>query len=245
MSTIKLLNEDCIAAMKRIKEHSIDLILTDPPYNLGKFMKNRDTNLKQMRENYFGAAGWDDLDTNDWTASMNEFFAQSVRVLRPGGAMIVFMAIIKVESVIKLAEKHGLYYKTTGIWHKLNPMPRNMNLHFINSTEAWIYFVINCRTGTFNNNGKVVHDFVQYSVTPASEKRFGKHPTQKPEQLMEHFVNLLSNTGDTVLDPFMGSGSAGVAAIRNNRNFIGIELNSDYYETANQRLQGVQTIGIK
>ena len=62
---------------------------------------------------------------------------------------------------------------------------------------------------------------------------------------MEHFVKLLSNDGDTVLDPFMGSGSAGVAAVRNNRNFIGVELNSDYYKTANQRIQGVQAIGIK
>ena len=240
MITVELHHDDCIAAMSQMHPQSVDLILTDPPYNLGKFMKNRDTNLKQMRENYFGAAGWDDLAPDEWSISMNNFFAQASRVLRPRGAMVVFMAIIKVESLITIAEKNGFYYKTTGIWHKLNPMPRNMNLHFVNSTEAWMYFVIQSKTGTFNNTGSVVHDFIESSVTPASEKRYGKHPTQKPELLMEHFVELLSNPADTVLDPFMGSGSTGVASVRKNRNFVGVELSGEYFNVAQQRIQEVQ-----
>ena len=139
-------NEDCVSAMKKLPAASIDLILTDPPYNLGKFMKDRDTNLKKMRDNYFGAAGWDDLEFADWETAMDGFFEEAVRVLKRGGAMIVFMSIIKVETLIRIAERHGLYYKTTGIWHKQNPMPRNMNLHFVNSTEAWIYFTYKKRS---------------------------------------------------------------------------------------------------
>ena len=154
--------------------------------------------------------------------------------------MIVFMAIIKVESLIKIAERHGLYYKTTGIWHKLNPMPRNMNLHFVNSTEAWIYFTYKKKTGTFNNDGKVLHDFIETGVAANGERKFGKHPTQKPVQLMEFFVKVLTNDGETVLDPFMGSGSAGVAAKRNNRNFIGVEINEDYFQIATRRIQEVK-----
>ena len=127
---------------------TINLILTDPPYNLGNFMKSRDTNLKKMRDNFFGAAGWDNLEYDEWANAMDAFFAQAARVLKKGGSMIVFMAAIKVETTISLAEKHGFYYKTTGIWHKLNPMPRNMNLHFVNSTETWIYFTYKTRTGT-------------------------------------------------------------------------------------------------
>lgn len=115
--------------------------------------------------------------------------------------------LIEVETIIKLATKHGFYYKTTGIWHKQNPMPRNMNLHFINSTEAWVYFVYKKHTGTFNNNGKAIHDFFETPVTPAGERRFGKHPTQKPVALLEQMVLLLSNEGDVVYDPFAGSGS--------------------------------------
>ena len=235
-----LYNEDCIRVMKRLEGGSVDLILTDPPYNLGNFMKGRDTNLKKMRENFFGAAGWDDLSFEDWENSMDDFFEESVRILKKGGAMLVFMSIIKVETLIRIAERHKLYYKTTGIWHKPNPMPRNMNLHFVNSTEAWVYFTYGKRTGTFNNDGKLIHDFLEIGVAANGERKYGKHPTQKPVALMEHFIRLLSNDGEMILDPFMGSGSTGVAAIRNNRNFTGVELNENYFQMATKRIQEVK-----
>ena len=233
----KIYNGDCIEEIKKIHDNTIDLVVTDPPYNLGNFMKNRDTNLVKMRDNFFGAAGWDDLDFVDWEKCMDNFLEQTARVMKKGGSIIIFMAVIKVETVIRLAEKHGFYYKTTGIWHKLNPMPRNMNLHFVNSTESWIYFTYKTRTGTFNNNGKMLHDFIETAVTPASERKCGKHPTQKPEQLIEHFVNTLSNEGDCVLDPFMGSGTTGVVCNRRNRDFIGIELNETYFEMSKKRME--------
>jgi len=240
VANLILHNQDCIEVMTSIEENSVDLILTDPPYNLGNFMRDRDTNLKKMRDNFFGSAGWDDLSFEEWEESMDRFFEESVRVLKHGGSMIVFMAIIKVESIIKIAERYGLYYKTTGIWHKLNPMPRNMNLHFVNSTETWIYFTYKKKTGTFNNDGKMIHDFIETAVASNGERRFGKHPTQKPVKLMEFFVNVLSNENDTILDPFMGSGSTGVAAIKNDRNFIGVELNEKYYNIARQRIEEVR-----
>lgn len=224
--------------MKQLDESSIDLIVTDPPYNLGNFMKNRDTNLKKMRDNFFGSAGWDDMEFGEWSESMDNFFEAIARVMKKGGSVIVFMAIIKVETIIQMAEKHGFYYKTTGIWHKKNPMPRNMNLHFVNSTEAWIYFTYKTRTGTFNNGGKVIHDFIETSVTPYGERKYGKHPTQKPEGLMQHFVEILSNEDDYVLDPFMGSGTTGVVAKRMGRNFIGIELDEKYFKISEDRILG-------
>ena len=229
----------CIDVMKEMSPESVDLILTDPPYNLGKFMKERATNLKRMRSNFFGAAGWDDLEFSDWANSMDMFFEEASRIIRVGGSMIVFMAIIKVETIINLAVKHGFYYKTTGIWHKTNPMPRNMNLHYINSTEAWVYFTYKKRTGTFNNNGKAIHDFYETSVTPAGERTYGKHPTQKPVSLLSEMVKLLSNENDTVFDPFMGSGSTGVAAIINNRYFIGSEICDEYYNITQARLENI------
>lgn len=240
MCDIKLFNDDCITALKRIDTGSIDLIVTDPPYNLGNFMKNRDTNLKKMRDNFFADAGWDDMEFDEWVESMDEFFSEAARVMKKGGSMIVFMAIIKVETIIKLAEKNGFYYKTTGIWHKTNPMPRNMNLHFVNSTEAWIYFTYKKKTGTFNNGGAMFHDFIETSVTPNGERKSGKHPTQKPEALMQHFVEILSNPGDVILDPFMGSGTTGVVSKRAKRNFIGIELDKSYFKMAKERMAEVK-----
>lgn len=237
MADITLYNQDCIAAMRQVEGGSVDLIVTDPPYNLGNFMKNRDTNLKKMRANFFGSAGWDNMEFDEWSKSMDDFFQAAARVMKKGGTMILFMAIIKVETIIQLAQRHGFYYKTTGIWHKTNPMPRNMNLHFVNSTEAWVYFVYQKKTGTFNNGGAIFHDFIETSVTPNGERKYGKHPTQKPEGLIRHFVEILSNPKDTVLDPFMGSGTTGVVSKRIGRNFIGIELDRAYFQAAQKRIQ--------
>lgn len=238
MSNSILYNGDCTNEMKKIADRSVNLILTDPPYNLGNFMINRSTNLAKMRENFFANAGWDNLEFEDWVKHMDSFFEDASRIITIGGSMIVFMSIIKVETVIKLAEKHGFYYKTTGIWHKLNPMPRNMNLHFVNSTEAWVYFTYKKKTGTFNNDNKMIHDFVETAVVSNGEKKAGKHPTQKPVALLSHFISLLSNEGDLVVDPFMGSGSTGVACKQLNRNFIGIELDNEYYDIAKKRIEG-------
>ena len=235
-----IINADCIKALKKINNKSVHLVLTDPPYNLGQFMRKRNTNLKKMRENQFAYAGWDDLPYDEWLNEMDSFLSESYRILVNGGTLLVFMSIIKVESIITLAEKNGFYYKTTGIWHKTNPMPRNMNLHFVNSTEAWIYFTKGTNTGTFNNKGKLVHDFFETSLTTKSEKKYGKHPTQKPIKLIDNLISLLSNEGDIVVDPFIGSGTTGVSCKKLNRNFIGIEADKEYVDIANKRLGLVQ-----
>ncbi len=235
--SIALIKGDAIKELKKIKDDSIDFVLTDPPYNLGLFMKNRATNLSALRKNHFSGKEWDNLEINDWKENMEQLFFQLDRVLKEGGNLIVFMAVIKIETLINIAEKNNFYYKTTGIWHKKNPMPRNKDLHFINSNECWAYFVNNKKTGTFNNKGKTIHDFFETALTSSKEKGFGGHPTQKPLSLMDHLIQILSNKGDTILDPFMGSGSTGVSASRLGRNFIGIELNGDYVKIAKQRLK--------
>lgn len=234
-----LMQGDCIEKMKVIPKGSVDLLLTDPPYNLGLFMKSRGTNMGKLRENHFAVSGWDQLTVEEWVVKMDDFFREASRVMKKRGSVLIFMSLIKAQSLIEMAVKHKFYYKTTGIWHKTNPMPRNMNLHFVNSTEAWLYFVYDATTGTFNNEGRVVHDFVETSVVPLSEKKHGKHPTQKPITLLKHFVRLLTNENDVVLDPFMGSGSSGVAAKQLGRRFIGVELSDEYYDLARQRIEAI------
>lgn len=236
-----MINGDCLEQMKGISDGTIDLILTDPPYNLGLFMKKRDAGLQRMRDNFFAVKGWDDLSADEWAKMMDAFFAESARVLKKGGSMILFMAVIKVETVIGIAQRHGFYYKTTGIWHKTNPMPRNMNLHYINSCEPWVYFINGSKTGTFNNDGRAMHDFIECSVAPKSERRFGKHPTQKPEGLMMEFIKTLTNRGDVVLDPFMGSGTTGVVSVKAGRQFIGCELSNEYFAIASERVTSAES----
>jgi DNA modification methylase len=235
---IELYNDDCLKVLGKIGDDTVDLIVTDPPYNLGEFAKSRAANLQNMRDNFFVAAGWDNVGYNEWKQLMNSFFKEAARVSKVGGSLLMFMSIMKLETIIEMAQEHGFYYKTVGVWHKTNPMPRNMNLHFINSTEPWLYFVYKKKTGTFNNDGKALHDFIETSVTPKREKECGTHPTQKPLDLIKFFVKTLSNDGDLVIDPFMGSGTSAVAAKELNRNFIGIELDENYYKIAKERING-------
>ena len=232
ITTSQLFQGDCIQIMRAIPEESIDCIITDPPYNIGLFMHERNTNLKKMRDNQFAYAGWDNMDYRDWKKNMSRFLAQCARVMKKKGALIVFMSVLKIADIIKLATKHGFYYKTTGVWHKTNPMPRNMNLHFVNSTECWIYFIFKGTSGTFNNEGRVKHDFLESSVCPVSEKTYGKHPTQKPLKILEELITCVTNPNDIVLDPFMGSGSTCLASAKLGRRYIGVELDGNYFNIA-------------
>ena len=177
------------------------------------------------------------LDYKEWRKSMKKFLVECSRVLKKGGTLIIFMAVIKVSDIFNLAKETKLYYKTTGVWHKTNPMPRNMNIHFVNSTESWIYFVNSDTSGTFNNEGKVVHDFLESSVCPLSEKKHGKHPTQKPLSIMKQLIELITNPNDIILDPFMGSGSTCVAAAIMGRKYLGIELDEKYLKIAKARIE--------
>lgn len=242
ITTSLILKGDCIKTMHSIPDGSIDSIITDPPYNIGLFMHERNTNLKKMRENQFAYAGWDNMEYREWKRNMSRFLTQCARLLKKRGSLIIFMSVIKVADIIDLATKKGFYYKTTGVWHKTNPMPRNMNLQFVNSTECWIYFIYNGTSGTFNNNGEVKHDFLESSVCPASEKRFGNHPTQKPLKILKELITCVSNPNDLILDPFMGSGSTCVACAELGRRYIGIELEDKYYEIANKRIQNIELL---
>lgn len=103
--TFNLINSDCLTALREISSQSVDLIITDPPYNLGKFMEDRDINLVKMRDNFFGAAGWDNLSYEQWKVAMESFFEESARLLKKGGSMIVFMSLIRVETIVEIAEK--------------------------------------------------------------------------------------------------------------------------------------------
>ena len=121
MENIQLINGDAINNLKKIEDSSIDLILTDPPYNLGVFMKNRQTNLSAMRKNHFSGKSWDMLEEDDWLKNMNIIFNEFSRILKKKGALIFFMSIIRLERIIKIAENNRFYYKSTGIWHKKIP----------------------------------------------------------------------------------------------------------------------------
>ena len=238
----EIFNDDAIRAMQGLETESIDLVLTDPPYGLQPHAAGRggENWALSFRKNSINTSEWDNLTDTDFVALMEDFMAESYRALKKGGAMVVFCSTQKTADVLTAAEKQGFYYKTFGVWHKTNPLPRNMKIDFLHSVEMWGYFLKNTKTGTFNGAGKPVHDLVSCPIAAGKERKAGGgHIAQKPVRLMEHFVRLLSNPGEIVLDPFMGTGTTGVAALRLGRDFIGVEKDEKYFDIAEARLEEV------
>lgn len=233
----KIFNCDCLFGLQKIPDGSIDCVITDPPYNLGEISKRRGYHLNSIRDNNFVSAEWDNSSSESWHDLMENVLLLFSRKVKIGGNIVIFCSSFKVGELYNLAEKFGLYYKTTGVWHKTNPMPRNKDLHFVCSNEFWIHFVNQKRTGTFNNNGKLFLDFFATALPSTKEREGFKHPTQKPLALIVPLIEILSNVGDTVLDCFAGSGSTAIAAIQTGRNFVGFELNKNYFDFANFKIE--------
>lgn len=126
------------------------------------------------------------------------------------------------------------------VWHKTNPVPKFRKAGFLNSCEMIVCMWNKGHTWNFGKQSDM-HNFFESSICMGPERLDNpKHPTQKPVKLLKHLIKIASKEGDIVLDPFMGVGSTGVAALKMNRRFIGIEIERDYFEAAKKRLQQSQ-----
>lgn len=217
---IQLYNGDCLEEMKNIPDGSIDLVLTDPPYNIA-----RDNNFHTM-----GRAG---IDFGEWDkeADIFSYIKECYRVLKKGGSFVVFNGWKNLGDIAKESEKCGFETKDMLRLEKTNPMPRNRDRRYITDFECAIWFVKPKAKWTFNRQDD---KYQRPKFVKPVEK--GYHPTQKNLSLMEDLLLIHSNSGDTVCDPFMGSGTTGVACKNLNRNFIGIELDKEYFEIAKERI---------
>lgn len=134
-------------------------------------------------------------------------------------------------------ETNGFGVKDQLRWEKLNPMPRNRDRRFITDFENAVWAVKLGAKWTFNRiDDNYERPLIKCSITTAREKSLGSHTTQKPIKVMEWIIERLTNEGDVVLDPFMGSGTTGLACKQSGRKFIGIEKELDYYDLAAKRL---------
>lgn len=235
-STPEIILGDAIAFMKTLPDGSVGAIITDPPFGLEEFSKSRGHGRSRLGRANHVDDGWDTLETTG--TIIDQYMIEAARVLKKKGNLFQFCSFESIGRLVDSAP-NGLYYKTCGVWHKTNPIPINMKIRYVNSVESWIHWVNGAKTGTFNANGKPVHNFIETGLTPAGEKKHGKHSTQKPLSVMRWAVEVLTNPGDLILDPFAGSGSTLVAAMETGRRSIGVELSEEYCQIIAGRTGGV------
>ena len=224
-----VLCSDSRDVIKRIPDNSIDLILTDPPYNLAKHSTGN-IHFTYRKSINNDIAEWDTVEFNpeDWAP---EF----IRILKPTGNLFIFTSYNQLGRWYNCLN-HKFDVSNFMIWHKTNPTPKIFKSGFLNSCEMIFTCWNKKHTWNFTSQDEM-HNFIESPVCSYPKRlREPKHPTQKPISILKKMIKIASNENDIVFDPFMGVGSTGVAAIELNRRFIGIEKEPTYFNAAKKRI---------
>lgn len=221
---MKLLLGDCIDEIKKLEDNSIDFVLTDPPYNI-----SRDNNFNTMGRSSIDFGEWDkDADLLSWIDEIHP-------KLKKNSGMVIFNGWQNLGPIATHCEKVGFKIKDFIRMEKTNPMPRNRDRRYVTDCEYAIWVTKKGSKWVFNRQ-EDTYDRPKYITPVVGGKEKVNHPTQKPLSVLEEMLIRHTNEGDIVIDPFMGSGSTGVACIRTNRKFIGIEIDETYFELSQRRV---------
>lgn len=224
-----VVNGDCLDYLGQIPDNSIDLILTDPPYNIAQYSTGN-INLPGRSALNNDLAEWDLIPFDPF-----DLLPDFKRIIKPDGNIFVFTSY---NLIGKWHEAFDSEFDTFQffIWHKTNPAPKIFKNGFLNSCEMIACMWNKGHKWNFSDQ-RNMHNFFESPICMKPERLSEpKHPSQKPVRLLEHIVSIASNENDVVFDPFMGVGSTGVAALRNKRRFIGIEIEKSYFDAAEMRI---------
>jgi site-specific DNA-methyltransferase (adenine-specific) len=238
---IKIFQGDCLEILAAIPADTVDLVFADPPY----FLSNDGITCHAGRMVSVNKGAWDKSRGADANHEFNRaWLAACQRVLKPNGTIWVSGTAHVIHSVGFAMQQLGMKLLNDITWVKPNPPPNLSCRYFTHATETLIWAAKNKKSRhTFNYKlmrelagGKQMKSVWQIPAPDRNEKRFGKHPTQKPVALLERILLAASNEGDLVLDPFMGSGTTAVAALRLRRGALAIELDIAFVELATRRI---------
>jgi site-specific DNA-methyltransferase (adenine-specific) len=238
---IRLYQGDCLELLALLPESSVDLIFADPPY----FLSNGGITCHAGKMVSVNKGDWDKSKGPDANHEFNRaWLAAAQRILKPNGSLWVSGTAHVIHSVGFAMQQLGFKLLNDISWVKPNPPPNLSCRYFTHATETIIWAAKDKKSRhTFNyklmkehNRGKQMKSVWEIKPPETWEKRFGKHPTQKPVALLERILLASTNEGDLVLDPFSGSGTTALAAIRTSRSAIGLELSYDYLALTLQRI---------
>lgn len=239
--------KDGLEFLKSIEKNSIDLILTDPPYQISKEsgMQNardkgeaiEDWHKKFHIQTKFGE--WDeDFDVEMLAEYIKEFY----RVLRKGGTLICFYDLWKLSYLANSLEKNKFKQLRFIEWVKTNPVPINSKINYLTNSREIALTAVKGGKPTFHSeydNGIYSQAIYQGKTIKIGDKKIKErfHPTQKSLPLFEDLIKKHSNPDDLVLDPFSGSGTTMIAALNTNRKFVGCEISKEYYDKSLERIK--------
>ena len=219
---ITLLFGDCYKELEKLPDKSVDLIITDPPYEitiqgggaLGTKYKEHFSQLNKL--------------THGVTNELLDMLVDKMKKIN----IYIYCNKIQVPKYLKYFVEQRKVFFDILTWHKTNPIP-TVNNKYLTDTEYILFFR--------EKGVKVYGDYTTkktYYLTPLNtkDKKLYNHPTVKPVDQISNFIINSSNKGELVLDPFMGSGTVGVACSRLDRKFIGIEIDEQYFKTADDRI---------
>ncbi len=224
-------NGDGIKGAKRLADGEIDLLLTDPPYGISTpygCEKQIPRRLRADGSDFIMPRG----NFGDWDKSIVPKDWLDVVLPKVSGWVVSFCGHAQIDDYQKSLREHKFVAVGTLVWQKTNPVPFNAKHKPVN---AWEAVVVGKRAGVPFNGDGVVHNVFKHK-SPSPQTRI--HPTQKPLGLLSQFIDLFSAEGDTILDPFAGSGSTIIAAALANRYAIGYEASEDIYQAACRKIKG-------
>jgi site-specific DNA-methyltransferase (adenine-specific) len=239
---VRLYRGDALNLLAQAKDAVFDLIFADPPY----FLSNDGITCHAGKMVSVNKGVWDRAETFEAVYEFNEAWLKECRrLLKPDGAIWVTGTAHNIYSVGFAMQRLGFKILNDIAWYKVNPPPNLSCRYFTHATETILWARRSPRSRhTFNyqemkreNRGRQMQSLWSIKPPGKHEKRYGKHPTQKPEALLERIIRASTNPHDLVLDPFCGSGTTGVACARLGRQFVGIDLVAAYLEVAAARLR--------
>ena len=240
-NNFKLIQGDSLKVLKSIEPKSIDMIFADPPY----FLSSDGISCSGGKMVSVNKGDWDKSISIEEKHRFNrKWIKLCYQVLKDDGTIWISGTMHNIYSIGMALEQEGFKIINNITWKKLNPPPNISCRYFVHSTETilWAKKDIKKAKHKFNyslmrklNGGKQMKDVWESSLTKPSEKKCGKHPTQKPIEILEKIILASTDEGDLILDPFNGSGTTGIAASRLDRKYIGIEKEKEYLDLTIRR----------
>lgn len=239
--TSTLICGDTIRILKKIEEKSVDMIFSDPPY----FLSNNGITCMNGKMVSVNKGEWD--KSNGFKEDIlfhKKWIKACDRVLKDDGTIWISGTYHCIHQIAYILLSMGYYIINEIAWYKPNAAP-NLGCRCLTASHETIIWAKKNKKAkhTFNyqiskelNEGKQMRSVWEINTTPKREKKFGKHPTQKPIKLLDRIIKISSNEGDIILDPFCGSSTTGVSAIFNGRKYIGIDINEEYLCLSKNRI---------